>query len=112
VEGTVTVGKDKLKTGSVAFKPDAQKGNKSKHEPIGTINPDGTYSLTTLGKPGAPPGWYKVVVHAGEKENPKDEYSPLRSLINTKYNYVESTDLSIEVKDGAPAGAYDLKLTK
>jgi len=48
----------------VLFQPDASKGNHSPFEPAGTIDEEGTYTLLTKDKKGAPPGWYKIVVTA------------------------------------------------
>jgi hypothetical protein len=111
VKGHATVNNKALSNGSVRFIPDKAKGNTGIVEPLGVITEDGTYELKTNGKPGAPPGWYKVVVNAGE---PVDLSNPVpppsKSLIAMKYGTPESTDISIEVKSGAADGAYDLKL--
>jgi len=62
VSGKVTAGKVPLTSGAITFVPDESKGNKAKVSPTGQINSDGTYSLMTNGKPGAPVGHYKVTV--------------------------------------------------
>jgi len=54
VRGTVTVAGQELKTGSIVFWPDADKGNTARFEAGAKITPEGTYELLTLGKPGAP----------------------------------------------------------
>src|SRR5687767_13348261 len=64
VKGKVTVDGAALTSGSVRFVPDTTKGNKATTEPAGEIGSDGTYTLHTNGKPGAPAGWYKVTVSA------------------------------------------------
>jgi len=112
VTGKVYLGDRPLTTGSVSFRPDASKGNNSTLEPSGDIGPDGTYKVSTNGKPGAPPGWYKVVVAADVPSNPDDPYSMPKSIIGTKYADPNTTDLSIEVVENPPPGAYDLKVSK
>jgi hypothetical protein len=109
VAGKVTVGGQALTTGSVSFRPDSTKGNQSTFEPAGMIEGDGSYQLKTNGKPGAPPGWYKVIVVA---EDEADSTNPTpKSKVNPRYKDLEKT-LSVEVKEGAAPDAYDLKLTK
>ncbi len=113
VVGTVTVDGSPLATANVSFKPDITKGNKAQFEPGGTANDKGQFELTTANKPGAPEGWYKVVVYPPTPPRsggdlPKVGPPPF----NVKYTDAGSTDISIEIKAGAAAGAYDLKLTK
>jgi hypothetical protein len=114
VEGQVTVGGQPLKTGTVTYHPDKEKGNTAKysHYPLGTIDENGKYSLGTGSKLGAPAGHYKVTVHASVPSDPKDEYSEPRLLIDESNTTPETTEFTIEVKAGAPPGTYDLKLTK
>jgi len=112
VSGKVTYDGKPLTVGSVSYHPDASKANTGKAILVGPIDAQGQYTLTDAGKPGVPPGWYKVTVTAGVPSNPKDEYSLPKSLIPTKYNEPGQTPLAIEVKAGAASGAYDLTLTK
>jgi hypothetical protein len=113
VSGKVLLDGQALTSGSVTFKPDESKGNTSKVEPIGKIAEDGTYTLETNGKPGAPPGAYKVLVFAqGPPVNPKDPYSLTKQIINKKYVQEATTDLSVTVVANAAPDAYDLKVTK
>jgi hypothetical protein len=119
VAGKVTVQGTPLtaKSTVVLFKPDASRGNTSPHEPTGTVDADGNYTLKTKGKKGAPPGWYKVVVTAHDEsppEHPKDpRHRPAaRSLVPAKYGTEKTSDLAVEVVEGPPPGAYDLKLTR
>jgi hypothetical protein len=97
VEGMVKVGNDPLKTGSISFNPDNNKGNQSKHVGVGTIT-DGKFTLTTNGKVGVPAGAYKVSIVSTVSSNPKDEYAVPKSLINTKYNNADSSGLTADVK--------------
>jgi hypothetical protein len=108
----VTLDGAPLATGSLTYKPDAAKGNTSSLEPAATIGSDGSYTLYTKEKPGAPPGWYKVRVVAEGPANPADPYAPVKSLIPARWNDAETSGLTVEVVASPPAGAYDLKLTK
>jgi hypothetical protein len=113
VAGKVTLDKKPLTTGIVSFRPDRSKGNTIAVEPRGKIAPDGTYAVETNGKPGAPPGAYKVVVIAqGPPVNPKDPYSRNKQIINPKFLQEEKTDLSVTVVNDPAPDAYDLKVTK
>jgi len=111
VEGSVTVEGSPAEKGGVTYHPDSSRGNTLGTEPAGVIH-NGKYALETQGKAGAPPGWYKVTVSIQVPSKPKDPYSLPRSLVNEKYTRPDRTDLSVEVKPGASAGAYDLKLTR
>lgn len=115
VSGTATVNGKPLAVGSVSFRPDAAKGNTSPHHPTGSIRADGRFELFTLGKPGAPPGHYKVLVFAdanttvgGNAAHPK----PPAWLTDPKYTAERTTDLRVEVVPSLESGRYDLKLTK
>jgi hypothetical protein len=115
VKGKITLGDKPLKLkdpqkGSVTFYPDKDKGNTSTGLPVGELNAEGEYELSWNGKPGAPTGWYKVVVVANEPTNPKDPYSIPRPLVNRKWADEKTTDLSVEVVSGAAEGAYDFKV--
>ncbi len=74
--------------------------------------------MTTNGKVGAPPGWYKVIVTAREDAEPvhpksANSHRPVaRSLLPGKYGDAETSGLSIEVVENPVAGAYDLKLSR
>lgn len=106
------------KTTIVVFRPDGSRGNTSPFEPTGTVDENGNYALTTKGKSGAPPGWYKVVVTAREEAAPVHPQAPkqhrpvAKSLLPAKYGQAETSGLSIEVVEKPSAGAYDLKLGK
>jgi hypothetical protein len=66
IEGTVLVDGKPLvgMTGAVTFIPDKSRGNDSSFRAVGLIDKEGRYTLFTKGKPGAPPGRYKVIVSA------------------------------------------------
>ncbi len=112
VSGTVTVGGKPLAAGTVAFRPAA--GNPTQHHPVGAIGPEGRYELSTLGKPGAPPGKYKVLVFADANTTPGKAAHPQPPvwLIDKKYTSEPTTDLTAEVVPSPEPGRYDLKLTK
>jgi hypothetical protein len=112
VSGKVTVGDKPLTTGSVVFQPDTKKGNTSNHVTVGYIQEDGTYTVMTGKKEGAPLGWYKVIVQANEPPDPKDPRAAPKSLVNKKYTRPETSGLSVEVVESPGEGAYDFKLKK
>jgi hypothetical protein len=110
VAGTVAVGDKPLTTGSVTFRPDAARGNLTKHEPHGRIGSDGKYEMLTTTLKGVPPGWYKVRVTATMSNDPKNPYAIPTSLIPTRYADPETSGLSLEVVEKPEAGRYDLPL--
>ncbi|HVC95101.1 MAG TPA: hypothetical protein VND64_15500 [Pirellulales bacterium] len=125
VSGKVTLDGQPLsvKTTVILFKPDAAKGNKTPFSPAGGVDQEGTYRLSTQGKKGAPPGWYRVIVtaHEGAVEHPKQAQGgadgarsrrpTARAVVPAKYGREESSDLLIEVVENPAPGAYDLRLT-
>jgi len=116
VTGTVKVGGAPLQMGTVEFHPDANKGNTFKAKASGTIKPDGTYLLVTDTKEGAPAGWYMVSISGQGMPDPSKMPEPGKATttpaLNAKYTKPETSGFSFEVKEGAPAGAYDLSLLK
>jgi hypothetical protein len=109
VEGTVKLGKEPLKSGSISFHPDSDKGNKAAQPFVGTIE-NGAYKVAAGEKYGAEPGWYKVTVTATVPSDPKDEYSVPKSLISEKFGDPAATPLSAEVKEGG--GPYNFEVAK
>ncbi len=120
VAGRVTVNNTPwtAKNTVILCKADPARGNAGRFEPTGSVDADGNYTLTTNGKAGAPPGWYKVLVTAREEVAPVHPRGPQhhrpvsKSLLPAKYGQAQTTDLSIEVVERPAAGAYDLKLSK
>jgi hypothetical protein len=118
VSGKITLNDEPLtaETTVVLFKPDKAKGNTSPLEPLGTVSADGSYTLLTDGKKGAPPGWYRVVVTAHDSQMDLSKARRKRpvphSLVPARYGSAASTDLVIEVVESPGPGAYDLKLKK
>jgi hypothetical protein len=115
VTGTVKLQGQPLSIGSVSFRPDAAKGNKSMHIPYGQIDGEGKYELVTIGRKGAPPGWYKVLVYADENAlidaNSSRPPTP-RWMMHEKYTGEGTTPLSVEVVATPAPGAYDFEVTK
>jgi hypothetical protein len=111
VSGKVTVDGTPLTKGSVRYIPDKEKGNTSTDEAVGEINASGVYELRTNNQPGAPTGWYKVCVVSTDTPDNTNPSAPVKSYVDAKYKTPATTDLSKEVKSGAPPGAYDLTVT-
>lgn len=98
----------KGKGGSVVLKADAGKGNATKSQPIGILQKDGTFKVMTQGRPGAPAGWYKILVSATDAaQNPNNE---TRALLSTRYLTEATTPLAFEVVAPPATGSYELKL--
>jgi hypothetical protein len=115
VAGKVTIDGKIMPMGTVIFHPDEAKGNKSTKTINGHIQEDGSYKLiyvTASGpKDGAPVGWYKVSVNVGPPTN--DAQSKMKvDPYNQDFKSPKTTKLLIEVKAGAGADAYDIKLKK
>jgi hypothetical protein len=119
VRGRITLNGEPLvaETAMILFRPDASRGNLSPFEPAGNPDAEGHYSVSTNGKPGAPPGRYKVIVTATTVEAgaPKDQRRARphpKSLVPAKYGQAATTDLAVEVVESPAPGAYELKLTR
>jgi hypothetical protein len=114
VQGKVMLGGGPLTTGVVIFRPDAAKGNASKHEPRSHIDAEGHYKLVTAQRhDGAAPGWYKVgVIAVLQSTDRKNPYALPKSLIPSIYNDPEKSPLALEVVEEPTPGAYDLQIGK
>lgn len=108
VTGVVTFDGKPLPRGMVQFVPDADRGTTG---PTATaaIGPDGTYTLTTVGKPGAMVGWHTVRIVS--QEEPKDETDtdppslipwrytdPTRSELNFEVQAIEENEIDLELR--------------
>jgi hypothetical protein len=109
VEGVVLRNSQPLRgmTGAVIFLPDKARGNESLFRATGTIDPEGRYVLFTKGKPGAPPGHYKILVSAVP---PGAEREESKLAVPSRYGVEQSTPLRMEVVSDPAPGRYDLKL--
>jgi hypothetical protein len=113
VRGKVFVGDQPVGkgTGFVTFHPDEKQGNKSLEEAVGAIEPDGTFVMKTRSKDGVAPGWYKVGVSIAEVLDPNNPYVTKWLMPNPdKYQDWNKSGIRLEVVEGAPPGAYDIKL--
>jgi hypothetical protein len=116
VEGTVVVARSpnaltRCTHGRVWLHPDGSRGNQCSLTPMADLRNDGTYRVYTDGRPGAPPGWYRVTVLAvglGDKTSKRNAKQMI--LIPAKYTELESSDLVFEVTPDVQPGRYDLVL--
>jgi hypothetical protein len=110
VEGTVLIDAEPLRgmKGAVLFLPDKSRGNESPLRGEGEIDAEGRYVLFAHGKPGAPPGHYKVVVSAVP---PGAERDASKLAVHPRYVVEADTPLQVEVVSDPAPGHYDLKLT-
>jgi hypothetical protein len=100
VRGTVFYKRTPLKTGTIVFIPDVQRGADG---PLAraAIQPDGTYILRTGDLLGAARGWYRVTVVALEADTEGRQSKPFvipRSLLPEKYRDPELSGLTCEIK--------------
>jgi hypothetical protein len=102
VQGAVYVEGKLLKGGNVTFFPLDHDPNIC--QPLGIIDSQGNYFVSSYGKKGAPAGKYRVTVEAGSDDKKLD------MMVDGRYLNPEKTPLTITVQENAPAGAYDLKL--
>ena len=112
VVGKITVDGQPVKAGTLSFRPDKSKGNSSPYEPGGEIDPAGNYKLFTNKKEGAPVGWYRVAVMAGEPVDVGNLSGQARWFANPKFASADTSGLSVQVVENPADGAYDFKLTK
>lgn len=110
VSGRVTARGQPLTMGHVTFHPNKDKGNTFGGVCVGEINSQGQYTLETNGKPGVPPGWYKVTVAATGATTEDNTKPSTESVVDPTYAVPDITPLEVEVVKNAPSGKYDLKL--
>lgn len=100
VTGRVTYRGMPVRTGSIVFTPDAQRGA-SGPQARSDIQADGTYSLRTGDRLGAPPGWYRVTIVSVESApsvTPGQQIPIPRSLLPEKYRDPQLSGLVREIK--------------
>ncbi len=120
VRGKVLVETKLVPEGTVQLRANSAKGNMTWEQPCGTILSDGTFELTTNGQPGAPLGWYKVLVMADNFKVVDPPPSPVwpnypegflpKPLVNPRYLYFSETDVEVEVVEKPPEEGYVLRL--
>jgi hypothetical protein len=108
VSGTVKVGGVPLTSGQISFLPTSkeQEGTLA----AGTIGADGTFTISTGGKSGAPLGTYKITITPSMV--PTGDGKPPTASFNVKYQSIASTPLTKEVIATPEAGRYDFNLDK
>ena len=110
VTGKVDLDGELLKAGSVGFFPADQSEGAPAFEAAGKIKEDGSYELSTRGKPGALLGTYKVTVVSQTKGDPTRP-ADVVSLVPKQYTNRETTLLQVEVIEKPPDGKYDLQMS-
>ena len=91
-----------LARGSIVFSPDPDKGGSG---PLarGEVGPDGTYTLTTDGLPGAAAGWHRVTIVSVQSPPAPPTgtaFADVRSLLPRKYAAPDLSGLEAHVKAG------------
>ena len=120
VRGKVLVGEQPITAGTVSFRPDAGRGNQTMEQPAGTLQSDGGFELFTAERPGAPIGWYRVLVMADNFQVIDPPPSPVwpeypegflpKPLVHERYLYFNQTDATVEVTPNADKEHYVLRL--
>jgi hypothetical protein len=107
VQGTVTVKGQPVKGAVVIFHP---KGGEAKGQrPSGVTKEDGTFTLGTGNKPGAPPGDYVVTITWPVEEGPvkfkkgstEQEEPPLVDQLKGRYANAANSTLTATIKSGS-----------
>jgi hypothetical protein len=104
VSGKVTLDGEVLQNAQLSFVPDTDKGNKSPASATGKVA-NGTYSLITKDKAGAPAGWYKVVINTQYPGSPENAV-----VLPKNFSDANKSGLFVEVVENPGPGAYDLNL--
>ena len=89
-------------TGTIVFAPDPDKGGQG---PLarGEIQTDGSYTLTSDGRPGAAPGWHRVTIVAVQTSPHRPTgtaFTDVRWLLPRKYAAPDLSGLEEYVKAG------------
>jgi hypothetical protein len=109
VQGKVTlIDGTPITYGHVVLHPDASKGNSSKNISQGTIQ-NGSYTIMTGAKQGAPLGAYKVGIEAAKEVDPNNPYFT-EWLADEKYVDPNRSGLTMEVEENPEPNRYDFKL--
>lgn len=107
VAGMITIDGKPATSGGVSYRDVAT----GMIQPGASIEADGTYKLIHDRQEGAPAGQYRVLVFVNEKPKPGVDALP-RVIVNKKYTSPHTTPLTVEVDEAAPAGRYDLAVTR
>ncbi len=109
VSGKVLYKGQPVPMGTVTFQSDQGQAA------TGTIQPDGTYRLSTFAQEdGAVPGHHKVMIIANDGDptmmpGSSPGYKPPKDLIPKKYGTLATSGLEAEVAKGKPTVDFDLK---
>jgi hypothetical protein len=103
VKGKVTVDGTPLPDGEVSFYLIDRDPNTPFPVPSGKIEADGSYTLATQGRRGAPLGKYRVVFDRGDD---RKSWSRVARI----YLGPKKSPLEVEVTENKPEGGYDFKL--
>ena len=120
VRGKVLVEGQPVSSGTVSFRPDAERGNQSMEQPAGMLQADGSFELATPNRKGAPLGWYRVLIIADNIPAVDPPPSPVwpaypegflpKPLVHDRYLYFNQTDILVEVKEDPESEDYVLRL--
>lgn len=104
VHGTVTYKNSPVTKGKVTLQSTATKsGGEISRPAVGTIGPDGTFTLSTFtAGDGALPGEYRVTVESFDQELTMEEAyegKTQTSLIPEKYSNIKTTELKATIPD-------------
>lgn len=94
--------------GHVILHPDAESGNTSQEICQGTIQ-DGSYTIMTGARTGAPAGKYKVCIEAAKETDANNPYVT-EWLADEKYINPSRSNLKMEVVANPEPARYDFKL--
>jgi hypothetical protein len=103
VQGKVTVAGKPLRGGNVTF-ISLDRDAKSL-QPIGFIDAEGNYFVSSYGQKGAPAGKYRVTV------DPASDNKEMDLSVDSVYLNQNKSPLVVTVQENAPANAYDLEIT-
>jgi len=117
VRGQINLGNKPLELldddfGKIWLYPNRAKGNDFADIPAGTITEDGSFTITTRGKEGAPAGWYRVVLLANRTRDPEHPNQKRKPVIPRAFNNPEETTLEILVEEKEEGFEYDISLFK
>jgi hypothetical protein len=113
--GTVTLDGQPMPEGVLKFIPDASKGNNLRLSCSGPIS-NGRWNLVTSGMEradtgtGAPVGWFKVI-YTHPNEGSKAPGATPAPKVAAKFYREDTSPLSIELTEPAPAAGYAIELT-
>jgi len=99
--GRITVEGEPLDRGSVHFLPNGGRPGKHQYTSTGEIQPDGSFTVDTYGRPGIPVGECRIMVIASRNEIPRSPGPDFKPdwLVHEKYTKRTTTDLYVEVTD-------------